>query len=347
MSETVLPIVLITPESKASLETEAERASGSGDIVGGLLLGYPLDERRRLVVASVKPRPEVRFGGREFCLDQSRTSQQLRAARKLVSQQVDYCGVWYVHRTPTGELTDEEWVQAQRVLEDPDYRFKDLVCLVLCLYGGDLKTYALFLDRYRAARGQLPVPTVLKLTTEEYSKEPQPASARKAPAPPPADPRNWYKHPEVAKRLEVEHKWLVQRYRVESSAAPDGKVVFRLMPKKEHQDVVFYLACGPGFPEKAPVAFLIVRGDRYPLLSPALNEWTADNWLYEVADDLVKWQVKLLDQQVAAATEAIEQGNYKDASDRLAMVLLINPRMPGAARLLAKAESLMSGEAGG
>jgi Arc/MetJ-type ribon-helix-helix transcriptional regulator len=136
----------------------------------------------------------------------------------------------------------------------------------------------------------------------------------------------------------------VRRYRVESSVVPDGQVVFRLMPRDEHKDVVFYLACGPGFPDKAPVAFLVVRGDRYPLLSPALDEWTADKWLYEVGDDLVKWQVKLLDQQVAAAEEAIEQGNYKDASDRLAMVLLINPRMPGAARLLARAESEMSGE---
>jgi hypothetical protein len=345
MSETVLPIVLISPESKAALETEAERASASGDIVGGLLFGYPLDERRRLVVASVKPRSEVHFGEREFCLDQSRTSQQLSAAQKLVSKQVDYCGVWYVHRTPTGELTDDEWVQAQRVLEDPDYRFKDLVCLVLCLYGGDLKTYALFFDRYRAARGQLPVATVLKLTTEEYSKEPQPESTRLTSAPPPPDPKNWYKDPDVAKRLEVEHKWLVQRYRVESSVATDGKVVFRLMPKGEHQDVVFYLACGPGFPDVAPVAFLVVRGDRYPLLSPALNEWAADNWLYEMADSLVEWQVKLLDQQVVAAEKEINQGSYKEASDRLAMVLLINPRMPGAARLLARAESMMTGEA--
>jgi len=142
----------------------------------------------------------------------------------------------------------------------------------------------------------------------------------------------------------VEHKWLVQRYSVESSVTPDGKVVFRLMPKNEYQDMVFYLACGPGFPVKAPVAFLVVRGDRYPLLSPALNEWTADKWLYEVADDLVVWQVKLLDQQVAAAQEAIGQGNCKEASDRLAMVLLINPRMPGAARLLAQAEAMAAGK---
>jgi hypothetical protein len=346
MEETVPPVVLITPESKAALEAEAERASASGDIVGGLLFGYPLDERRRLVVGSVKPRPEVHFGEQEFCLDQSRTSQQLREAQKLDSEQVNYCGVWYVHRTPTEALTDDEWVQAQRVLEDPDYRFKDLVCLVLCLYGGDLKTYALFFDRYRAARGQLPVPTVLKLTTEEYSKEPQPQVEQER-LEPLLDPKNWYKDPEVAKRLEAEHKWLVQRYRVESSIVPDGKVVFRLMPKGKYQDVVFYLACGPGFPEKAPVAFLVVRGDRYPLLSPALNEWSVDSWLYEVADDLVEWQVKLLDQQVAAAEEAINQGNYKEASDRLAMVLLINPRMPGAARLLARAESEVGKDAGG
>jgi hypothetical protein len=342
MKETVLPVVLITPESKAALEIEAERTSASGDIVGGLLFGYPLDERRRLVVGSVKPRPEVHFGQREFCIDQSRTSQQLRATQKLVSEQVNYCGVWYVHRTPTGELTDEEWVQAQRVLEDPDYRFKDMVCLVLCLYGGDLKTRALFFDRYRAARGQLPVPTVLRLTTEEEGYLEEPQTAQGEPASPPPDSRGWYENPQIAERLEVEHKWLVQRYRVESSVAPDGKVIFRLMPQDEYRDMVFYMACGPGFPDKAPVAFLVVRGDQYPLLSPALNEWTADNWLYEIADNLVEWQVKLLDQQVAAAEEAIDQGNYKEASDRLAMVLLINPRMPGAARLLARAEAMAS-----
>jgi hypothetical protein len=342
MKETVLPIVLISPEAKATLEAEAERAGASGDIVGGLLFGHPLDEHRRLVVGSVRPRPETRFGQQEFCLDQSRTSRQLKAAQKLASEQVDYCGVWYIHHTPTGELTDGEWVQAQRVLEDPDYRFKDLICLVLCLYGGDLKTYALFFNRDHSTRGQLPVPTVLKLTVEEHAEESRPEPARPASSLP--DPKNWYKTPDAARRLEVEHKWLVQRYRVESSVAPDGKVIFRLMPKDTCKDVVFYLACGPGFPDKAPVAFLVVRGDRYPLLSPTLNEWTADNWLYEVADSLVEWQVKLLSQQVAAAEEAINQGNYKEASDRLAMVLLINPRLPGAARLLAQAESMMAGE---
>ena len=119
-------------------------------------------------------------------------------------------------------------------------------------------------------------------------------------------------------------------------------MVFRLMPHGEHQDMVFYLACESGFPDKAPLAFLVVRGDRYPLLSPALNEWSADKWLSEVADDLVRWQVALLDQQVQAAQAALEAGDARKASDLLAMVLLIDPRKAGVARLLARAESMMA-----
>ena len=176
---TVLPIVLITPEAKAALEAEAERAGATGDVVGGLLFGYPLDERRRLIVASVRLRPEVNFGTRIFSLDQSRTSQQLADARKL-DREAKYCGVWYVHRTPTGELTDDEWVQAQRVLEDPDFSFKDLVCLVVCLYLGELNTYALSFNLHHSARGQLPASTLLKLTTEA-------PLAQKGPARAPAD----------------------------------------------------------------------------------------------------------------------------------------------------------------
>jgi hypothetical protein len=53
MKETILPIVLLTPEAKEAMEAEAERAGVGGDVVGGLLFGYPLDERRRLVVGSV------------------------------------------------------------------------------------------------------------------------------------------------------------------------------------------------------------------------------------------------------------------------------------------------------
>jgi hypothetical protein len=333
-----LPIVLITPEARAALEAEAERAGVGGDIIGGLLFGHPLDEHRRLVVGSVRPRPEVGFGRKDFCLDQSRTSQQLKEAQKLASE-AHYCGVWYIHQTPTGELTDGEWVQARSILEDPDYRFDDLVCLVICLYAGELNVYALFFNRHHSARGQLPVPTVLKLTTGSPSASTQASPARSA-APPP-DPTDWYKTPGVAGRLNVEHKWLAQKYRVESAATLDGRVVFRLMPKGEHRDIVFYIACGPGFPEKAPVAFLVVRGDRYPLLSPGLSEWSADKTLVGVADNLVEWQVRLLDQQVAAAEEALGQGDYKKASDLLAMVLLIDPRKPGAARLLAQAESML------
>ncbi|MFL7794903.1 MAG: hypothetical protein AB8I69_22360, partial [Anaerolineae bacterium] len=184
--------------------------------------------------------------------------------------------------------------------------------------------------------------------TDAYSTEPEPQiqPAQAYSTSPPPDPKNWYKDAETAKRFEMEHKWLTQKYRVESSVTPDGKVIFRLMPQDEYRDMVFYLACGPGFPKEAPVAFLVVRGDRYPLLSPALNEWTEDNWLYEMANDLVKWQIKLLDQQVAAAEAAINRGDCKAASDRLAMVLLINPRMPGVARLLARAESMMAENAG-
>ncbi|MFQ6100241.1 MAG: hypothetical protein ACE5OS_03255 [Anaerolineae bacterium] len=333
-----LPTVLITPKAKAALEAEAERAGIGGDIMGGLLFGYPLDERRRLIVGSVRPRPEVGFGQKDFCLDQSRTSQQLEEARKLAPE-ADYCGVWYVHHTPTGELTDKEWVQAQSVLEDPDYAFKDLVCLVICLYAGELNTYALSFNLHHSARGQLPAPTVLRLTTES-PPTPAQASPTRQPTPPP-DLTDWYKSPDVVRRLELERERLAQRYRVESAIAPDGKVVFRLMPKHEHEDMVFYMVCRPGFPEKPPTAFLSVRGDRYPLLSPGLNEWSAEQRLVDVADDLVEWQVGLLDQQIATAEQALHRGDYQKASDLLAMVLLIDPRKPQALRLLARAPALL------
>jgi hypothetical protein len=342
--EAILPIVLITPEAQKALEAEAERSGVSGDVVGGILLGYPVDERRRLVVSSIRPRPEVGFGRKDFCLDQSRTSQQLADAKKSYPK-AHYCGVWYVHRTPTGELTDEEWVVTQGILEDPDFRFKDLVCLVVCLYGGKLNTYALSFNRYHSARGQLPVPTVLKLDSEAGAAlEPAadtaaaPSSPR-TPAPPPED---WYKTPEAVARLEDERARLLHGYRVESAVGSGGKVVFRLMPHGEHQDMVFYLACEAGFPDNPPLAFLVVRGDRYPLLSPALSEWSADKRLADVADDLVKWQVALLDQQVQAAHMALEAGDARKASDLLAMVLLIEPRKAGVARLLARAESMMA-----
>lgn len=329
---TELPIVLITPEAKATLESEAERAGFVGDVVGGLLFGYPLDDRRRLVIGSIKPSRETHFGEKEFSLRRSRTSRQLDEAREL-SKEAHYCGVWFVHHTPTGELSDDEWTQAQSILEDPDYRFEDLVCLVICLYAGKLNMYALSFNLNHSARGQLPAPTVLKLTTDEAPQ--RPAAARDAV---PSKGTKWYKDPQAGRRLQLEHDRLAQRYRVESALLPDGRVVFRLMPKGEHEDMVFYLACHPGFPNQAPTAFLSIRGDRYPLLSPGLSEWSPDRWLVEVADDLIEWQVGLLDQQMTAAEEALERGAFKEASDLLAMILLIDPRKPGAARLLAQAQ---------
>ncbi len=338
-TDTSIPIILITPKAQAALEAEAERAGISGDLAGGLIFGHPLDERRRLVVSSVRPRPETGFGRKDFCLDQSRTSQQLEQVRKLAPE-ASYCGVWYLHRTPDQELTDAEWVQTQRVLEDPDFRFKDLVCLVVCLYFGELKTHALSFNLNHSARGQLPEPTLLQVTTDAL---PTPTRARpESPPTPSPDPTDWYKSPDVARRLELERKRLAQKYRVEPAVAPGGKVMFRLMPKNEHEDMVFYVTCEPGFPDKAPVAFLSVRGDRYPLVSPSLNEWSAEQWLVEVADDLVEWQVHLLDQQIVAAEEALNRGDYQEASDLLAMVMLIDPCKPRAARLLARAQAPLS-----
>ncbi|MEA3340464.1 MAG: hypothetical protein U9R15_10910, partial [Chloroflexota bacterium] len=216
------PIILITPETKNALEAEAERASVTGDLVGGLLFGYQPDERRRIVVSFVRPRPEVGFGKREFCLDQSRTSQQLDHARDLDAE-AHYCGVWYVHRTPNQELTDEEWVQTQRVLEDPDFRFKDVVCLVICLYFGDLNTYALSFDLQQSARGQLPTPTQLQLTTKA-ALTPSLVKPSQPPTPPPP-PADWYKSPDVARRLTLELEQLAHGYRVEPAVTPGGKVI--------------------------------------------------------------------------------------------------------------------------
>ncbi|RLC73114.1 MAG: hypothetical protein DRJ03_29330 [Chloroflexi bacterium] len=108
--------------------------------------------------------------------------------------------------------------------------------------------------------------------------------------------------------------------------------------------MVFYIACEPGFPDQAPTAFLSLRGDRYPLLSPSLNEWSAKQRLVEAADNLVEWQAHLLDQKIAAADEALERGDYQEASDLLVMVLLMNPRKPRAARLLGQVQAMLGEE---
>jgi len=328
------PIVLITPEARAALEAEVKRGGITGELAGGLLFGYPLDERHRLIVSSVRLSEEVGFGQRDFALDQTRTSRQLNHARSLAPE-ANYCGLWYIHRMPHQELTAEEWRQTQTLLEDPDFRFKDLVCLVLCFYQAELKFYASYFSRYHSTRGHSPTPTLLQLTTDLL---PTQGDAARSPAPRP-DPTNWYKSPDVAARLRREHERLAQKYHVEPALMPDGQMIFRLRPKGKHEKLAFYLACGPGFPEEAPWAFLLAADRRHSLSSPGLVNWSARQWLVEMADELVKWLAWSLDQYVIEAEEALNRGDYQEAADLLSTVLSIDPRTPRAARLLARAQA--------
>ena len=137
----------------------------------------------------------------------------------------------------------------------------------------------------------------------------------------------------------MEHERLAQEYHVEPALMPDGQMVFRLTPKDKHEKLVFYLACGPGFPSKGPGAFLLAGDRRLPLSSPGLVNWSEKQWLVEMADELVKWLAWSLDQHVAAAEEALNRGDYQEAADLLSVVLAIDPRTPRAARLLARAEA--------
>ena len=331
---TDIPIVLITPDAKATLEAEVKRGGITGELTGGLFFGYPLDERHRLVVSSVRLSDDVGFGQRDFALDQTRTSRQLKHARSLAPE-ADYCGVWYIHRTPNQELTAEEWTQTQNLLEDPDFRFQDLVCLVLCFYQAELKIYTSSFSRYHSARGQPPAPTQLQLTTDSL---PTQTDAARPPAPPLA-PTNWFDSPDVAERLSLEHERLAQKYDVEPALMPNGQMIFRLTSKGQYEKLAFYLACGPGFPDKAPWAFLLAGDRQHPLSSPGLVNWSAKQWLVEMADELVKWLAWSLDQHVAAAEEALNRGDHQEAADLLSVVLSIDPRTPRAARLLAQAQA--------
>ncbi len=331
------PVVFILPQVEAALEAEVERAGASAGLVGGLLFGHPLDEHRRSVVDWVRPRPEARFGEKDFSLDQSRTSQQLDQARK-VAPEAHYCGVWYIHRTPDRELTDEEWVQTRSVLEDPDFRFDDLVCLVICLYFGDLTVYASSFNKHHSVRSQFPVPTRMFTATDSL-----PDTTRVDYATPSAPPElvltNWYASPDVAERLNEEHVRLTAKYHVEATMEPGEQMVFQLMPKSGYGKLVFYLACGPGFPDSGPTAFLSAGDERYPLFSPGLNNWSAEHWLLDVADDMIEWLIWSLDEYMTPAKEALNRGNYQKAADWLTIVLSINPRAPRAARLLAQAQA--------
>ncbi len=329
------PTVLITPEAKKELEAEAERAGLGGELAGGLLFGYPVDNQYRLIVSSVRPRPEVGFGNREFSLDQSRTSQQLAQAREIAPE-AHYAGVWYLHRTPNKEPNDDEWVQTQAILEDPDYRFDDLIVLVICLYFGELNTYAFYFDKYHSARSQMPEPTTLQLASEIKLEGRRVESARSTAPSPAAD---WYKTPQIVERLKKEYAQLSKRYEVEVTIQAGGRMVFQLDPYGDYGKLVLYLACEAGFPDHAPEAFIMAGDKSYPLYSPTLSEWTADMWIAEAADSLIEWLNWSLEQFVTQAKEGIAAGNYQEAADLLTVVLSIDPRTPHAARLLGQAQA--------
>ncbi|HET90105.1 MAG TPA: hypothetical protein ENN99_05105 [Chloroflexi bacterium] len=329
--------ILITPQVHAALEAEVERAGPGSGVTGGLLFGHPLDEQRRLVVGWVRLSSEVGFGQKDFSLDQSRTSQPLDQARRL-SPEANYCGVWYIHHTPNRELTDEEWIQAQTVLEDPDFRFQDVVCLVMCLYFGKLTFYTSTLDKHQSARGQLPQPaSLLKTTAAESLPTDQTGLTRSSYAKP--DLQNWYKSPEIAQRLNEEHDRLSQKYHVEASMDRDARMTFRLMPKRGYGKLTFHLVCGPGFPQEGPTAFLWAGETQHSLFSPGLNDWSADQWLVDVADGMAEWLKWSLDEYMAAAQNALSGEAYQEAADWLTVVLSLDPRRPRAARLLAKAQA--------
>ena len=156
------------------------------------------------------------------------------------------------------------------------------------------------------------------------------------------DPRNPERYENLFRlyrRLNREHERLVEKYHVEAGLDADDRMVFQLMPREGYGKLTFYLACGPGFPDDGPTAFLMVGGKPHPLFSPSLTIWSAEHRLVEVADDMVEWLTWSLDDYLAAAEEALDQGAYRVAADWLTIVLSINPRAPRAARLLAQAQA--------
>lgn len=328
------PVVLITPSARETLAAEVERGQSgvSGGLIGGLLFGHPLDEDHRLVVSAIRLSSDVGFGRRDFSLDQTRTSRQLDQAREL-DPQADYCGVWYLHRTPNRELTSEEWDQTQILLEDPDFRFDDLVCLVLCFYGAELKFHAASFNRTHSARGQAPAPTQMRLSVHRSIEMQDAAPATTGPRP------AWYKAPEVVARLNKEREQLDALYKVEVALAPNEQMIFRLTPREKYEKLVFFLACGSGFPKEAPRAFLPAGDKPYPVASPGLGNWSQDQPLTKVAEELLGWMAFSVDEYLEAGREALEQGDYQRAEDLLTVVLVIEPRTPGAPRLLARAQA--------
>jgi hypothetical protein len=133
----------------------------------------------------------------------------------------------------------------------------------------------------------------------------------------------------------------VEKYHVEADVEPDGQMVFQLRPRTGYGKLAFYLACRSGFPDESPSAFLLIGGNRQPLFSPALNDWSSEHSLAEVADDMVEWLTWSLEEYVKTAGKALQRGDYQEAADWLLIVLSINPRMPRAARLLARAQAAL------
>ena len=158
---------------------------------------------------------------------------------------------------------------------------------------------------------------------------------------PSAAPSPWYNAPDVAARLAQERERLAVDYQLEQAVAPSGQVFFRLWPKRRHEKLSFYVGVEEGFPGKAPAVFLLVAGKPYRISAPSLGSWSGERRLAELADDVVQWLVFGLEDYLEAAKQALERGAHAEAADLLSVVLAIEPRMPGAARLLAKAQAAL------
>jgi hypothetical protein len=204
---------------------------------------------------------------------------------------------------------------------------------MLCFYYGELKIYASSFNKIHSARGMSPEPTQLRLTTE--------TPAAQQSADPGPDPTTWYKAPDAAARLSQERELLEQKYQVEPAIASDGQVYLRLTPKHKYETLSFYLACGPGFPRQAPRAFMLAGDKPYPLSSLGLSNWKERQTLVAVADELIEWLAFAPDEYIAAAEQAMSDGDYTAAVDLLLLVLKIEPRTARAPRLLAQAQAAL------
>lgn len=281
----MVSVVSISPETESGLELEARRSAGDG-IAGGLLFGYPVCECYRRVVGYARLRPEV-LTSDGFSLDRSHTAQHLESARQS-DPQAQYCGIWTIHHTPEQELTEEEWVRARSVLEDPGYRFDDLVCLVVCSYAGELQYHTWVLTREHSATGRPPEPaSLLQVSAWTGRSFPSPAT------PASTAPAEWYKSPDMARRLYMESLQLAQRYRVKMTAdASAQEVVFHLTPGNEQGGQSLCVACGPDFPRTGPVVFVTdedeERGRRL-LYVPGSGDWLAS---YRLVDVTEHWLVR-------------------------------------------------------